>query len=229
MPHRGLVAGGSTATFEAKVFVFPPMQDTGVPGASQVIHIDDLAMRSIDAVAWNCVQALSTLATAMKAAFDALMIPLAYPKIALVGSSPALVRKGQAVLQELAGEAKWSAPNLGIDFTSGKHSMGSGAREVRRARWAKADGRVRKIDRLKASQPDCPLPKSRFFNVSVWTGLAYGGEVQGFSPAEIFGIRCMAYRVSSFKVRGANSHLLLVISPTEDPLHASHRRSEALC
>ena len=104
--------------------------------------------------------------------------------MALVGSSPALVRKGHAVLQELAGEAKWAAPDLGIVFASGKHALGVGAREVRSSRWAKAEGRVRKIHRLKAAWPDRALPKSRFFNVYVWAGLANGGgEVHGVWPS----------------------------------------------
>ena len=134
--------------------------------------------------------------------FAALQVPLAYPKMALVGSSADLVRKGQAALGELAGAALLAAPNLGIDFISGKHQLGAGAREVRRASWAKAQGRVRNIHRLKAAKPDSPLPKSRFFYVSVWSGLAYGGEVQGFSPAENFRLRRMAYSVSAYKVRG---------------------------
>ena len=112
-PHRGIVAGGSTATFEAKARLLPTMQEVQVEGTGSAIHIDDLAMRSLDEVAWSCILHFKTLALETKAALDTLRLPLSLPKVAIVGSSASLVRRAQAALGELAVQALWVGPKPG--------------------------------------------------------------------------------------------------------------------
>eukprot|EP00959_Pyramimonas_sp_CCMP1952_P389266 8156506-Pyramimonas_sp.AAC.1 len=90
-PGRGIVAGSTTATYEAKVFLKPGVDrfTTNMSdSASLSLHVDDLTLQQ-----WgNCmgwvVGALKELAESVRSYLEIeLQLPLAYHKFGIASSS----------------------------------------------------------------------------------------------------------------------------------------------
>eukprot|EP00959_Pyramimonas_sp_CCMP1952_P183926 3845607-Pyramimonas_sp.AAC.1 len=89
-PYRGITAGGSSATYEAKSYMMPIMTQALDPhseGLSACIHNDDLNLCSWgEGVEW-VVDTLVALAPKITKGLTALSLSLSIPKLNMVASS----------------------------------------------------------------------------------------------------------------------------------------------
>eukprot|EP00959_Pyramimonas_sp_CCMP1952_P057712 1204497-Pyramimonas_sp.AAC.1 len=111
--------------------------------------------------------------------------PLAMDKLAVTGSSQALVEACKASLGDLAGKCEVAPKNLGVDFAPGKHRRQPGHGRTRRKRFAAVRPRVQKLLKMKGARH----LKARVYFSGVQASAQYGGEVLGHTPKEIHFLR----------------------------------------
>eukprot|EP00959_Pyramimonas_sp_CCMP1952_P248429 5192869-Pyramimonas_sp.AAC.1 len=154
-PTRGVIAETSTATYEVKAFFAPGISEwtekLHCHRSALTIHIDGSTLNEAQLGFFQCISMMRDKAKALAhLVTQQLGVPLSYTKLAVAGSSPALVEAARAAMGELAGVPEDFPKNLGVDNSLGKHKHRAGARKVRQKRFHNIPARMRKLKTIKA-------------------------------------------------------------------------------
>ena len=85
----------------------------------------------------------------------------------------------------MAGQARPSARNLGVDYTGGKARGSAGAGETRKARWKKFRARARRLKWLRGRR----VLIGRVFSAGLLPGVTYDKDIWGISRHELLKLR----------------------------------------
>ncbi len=192
-PKRGVGAGCGLANTYVKVFSLLPMDALvkKLPASVKLdLHVDDF---SIESTADTVEEAARDLIIAYRLVKEMIEVELgavvSVPKAALVASSKRLAEIIRNEVGILAGPVRRAAANLGVDATAARRRGAPAAGPLRRARWANALKRRRK---LRALADVVGEAAGKVFTVGIGASATYHAAVQGLTDLETNRIRRLA-------------------------------------
>ena len=159
------------------------------PRVSLCSYVDDegvMAEGSIRDVTRNLKAAALDLHRVMT---DQLHVGLAAEKMATVGSSRKAFLSIRDALGPLAGDAGYSACNLGVDFAPGAARASAWGGEKRISRFAAARQRCKKLHRIRRWLPRGRQRMNKIFLTGAKPAMVYGAAVLGMTDAELRRVR----------------------------------------
>ena len=214
-PEKGITAGCGLATYWIQVYSFEPL------GAWQIVHpqvplsmfIDDLMGQTEDAHQHRVVGRLAAAAASLHDVIDReLRCTVAQHKSALIASSDPLLERLKKAFGRFGGEAKSSAPNLGVDFFAGRRRALKKSVVVLRKREDRFLKRARRLQTLRRSGYDM----RELFITGLQSFSHYGSEVIGLDTRQLQRARARYMELVGTKAPSAKANLTLAVMG--DPL-----------
>ncbi len=214
-PEKGIAAGCGLATYWIQVYSYEPLHGWQVvhPQVGLSMFIDDLLGETADTQQHKVVGRLAAGAAALHDVIDReLNCTVAQHKSALIASSDPLLARLRRAFGRFGGEAKSSAPNLGVDFFAGRRRAHKKSVLVLRKREDRFLKRVRRLQTLRRSGYDM----RELFITGLQSFSHYGSEVVGLDTRQLQRARARYMELVGTKVQSAKANLTLAVMG--DPL-----------
>eukprot|EP00959_Pyramimonas_sp_CCMP1952_P202150 4226983-Pyramimonas_sp.AAC.1 len=121
-PHSGIIAGSTSATFEAKACLLPTVKSWAYePDHSRHgVHIDDLQLHSWASSVKLCISTMQAMTVSLAKVLQQYVGCSLSEKKTITANSKELAKQTKAVVGLLGGSLEGAPPNLGVDYFAGK-------------------------------------------------------------------------------------------------------------